>query len=199
MNVHFLQLAQYVLSRKKHFAKKKNFQLFIPGVCFSIKLNEIALRISVSILYACEYWNDTLEEKLFKTSSPIWWPMMKYQMVDLSQFWVCKRNPIRLPFKWKVLVSSSIWYYFLFAFYIMKFANFVEFWHFGYSLEVKLLNTQNPTNWTRRWNRWFSLNSRSLLFHETQRKSRQILQTHFVKYAFKKKAFCCRPLRLGVY
>ena len=70
MNVHFLQLAQYVLSRKKHF-EKKNFQLFIPGVCFSIKLNEIALRISVSILYACEYWNDTLEEKLFKTSSQI--------------------------------------------------------------------------------------------------------------------------------
>ena len=54
MNVHFLQLAQYVLSRKKHF-EKKNFQLLIPGVCFSIKLNEIALRISISILYACEY------------------------------------------------------------------------------------------------------------------------------------------------
>ena len=85
-----------------------------------------------------------------------------YAVQDGSNFWVCKRNPIVWPFKWKLLSSTFLWYCLLCYtrwLYLLKWKSNESYWavlYFGASYYAAVKCDQYDELLSNNFFLWFS-------------------------------------------
>ena len=119
----------------------KATEQYLPVVLF-IMLNKMVPTFeSVDEILKCDHSNES------------YWAVLScgtvyYAVQSGSNFWVCGRNPMMWPFKWKLLGSTFLWYCFLSCTKMISFESVNVI--LNATIQIKLLSSTFRRYWLRK-------------------------------------------------